>query len=193
MIARGQSSSMSRAIATISGIVRRARKMPLGPRVSPMLVSMPYFLGMRMSCCQTLVAPRRMVTQTASAPARAWRRSVVVVTLAPYPPWATSFSQARRAKSSRCLAMSTRAISEFSRRSKVSRSRTRLRVKPKLPAPMKTTFAIADSPISLRKMDLSTVPAAPGQFGRGCIPRLKIAERFALPLRPAPGTTAARP
>ncbi len=51
------------------------RKMPLGPRVSPMLMLMPYFSGMRTSCCHTEVPPQKMVMQTVSAPLRTSRRS----------------------------------------------------------------------------------------------------------------------
>ena len=150
IIAFGHNSSMSRAIATISGMVRNARKIPLGPRVSPTLVSIPYFFGIKISCCQTFVDPRNMVTQTALAFANAARRSTVVDTVALYPPWLIIFSQALRAKLSLCLLISTKAISELLRRSKLNKSRTRFRVKPKLPAPMKTTFAILYSPNQLR-------------------------------------------
>ena len=73
---------MSLQMSSIVGMVRSARKMPLGPRVSPTLMSTPYFLGMRMSCFQTSVLPQRMVMQTASAPFRTSFRSVVATTLA---------------------------------------------------------------------------------------------------------------
>ena len=63
-------------------MVRKKRKMPEGPRVSPTLVSTPNCLGMRMSCCQTSTSPCRMVVTTPSAPSRAWRRSMVASTLA---------------------------------------------------------------------------------------------------------------
>ena len=62
---------MSLAMSSMTGMVRRARKMPLTLRVSPMLVSTPYFLGIRMSCCHTSTPPARMVQRTASAPLRA--------------------------------------------------------------------------------------------------------------------------
>ena len=44
-----------------------------GPRVSPTLVSTPYFLGISMSCRQTSVPPARMVVSTTSAPAQRLR------------------------------------------------------------------------------------------------------------------------
>ena len=56
-MASGQYLSMSWQIPTITGMVRRARKMPEGPRVSPTLVSTPYFLGISMSWRQTLTPP----------------------------------------------------------------------------------------------------------------------------------------
>ncbi len=67
---------------SITGMVRSARKMPDGPRVSPMLVSTPYFLGISMSLRQTSTPPARMVTSTASAPFSASARSMVASTLA---------------------------------------------------------------------------------------------------------------
>ena len=53
---------MSRAMSSITGAVRIARKMPEGPRVSPILVSMPNSLGISMSERHTSVRPTRMVT-----------------------------------------------------------------------------------------------------------------------------------
>jgi hypothetical protein len=77
---------MSRQMASISGMVRRARKMPEGPRVSPTLISTPYFFGIRMSCCQTSSSPQRIVVRTASASLSALRRSVVAESVAGYLP-----------------------------------------------------------------------------------------------------------
>ena len=120
---------MSRQISSIVGMVRNALKTPLGPLVSPTLMSIPYFSGIKMPCCHTLEEPQRMVTTTASAPSRTSRRSVVAVTVAGYPPIRRIFSQTLREKSRRSLLVSTRAISAFSSRGKVRMSLTRLRVK----------------------------------------------------------------
>ena len=73
---------MSRQMSSMTGMVRRARKMPDGPRVSPILMSTPYFFGISMSVRQTWTPPARMVQTTPSAPSRASARSVVAQTLA---------------------------------------------------------------------------------------------------------------
>src|SRR3712207_2844429 len=54
-------------MSSIAGMVRSARKIPEGPRVSPMLVSTPYFLGISMSLRQTDSGEASIVQSTASA------------------------------------------------------------------------------------------------------------------------------
>ncbi len=77
-----------------------------GPRVSPTLMSTPYFLGISMSCRQTSVLPARMVVSTTSAPLSASARSSVASTLAGWLPAAINFSTPFFAHSSRSASMS---------------------------------------------------------------------------------------
>ncbi len=60
--------------------------MPAGPRVSPTLISTPYFLGISMSPHQMSTPPFKIVQTTPLAPLRASTRSVVDCTLAGYLP-----------------------------------------------------------------------------------------------------------
>jgi len=73
---------MSRQMSSMTGMVRSARNTPAGPRVSPMLMSTPYFLGISMSYRQISTPPERMVQMTTSAPFSASARSMVATTLA---------------------------------------------------------------------------------------------------------------
>ena len=52
------------------------------PRVSPMLMSTPYFFGISMSCRQTAVPPARIVTQHGVRALQRLLRSMVATTLA---------------------------------------------------------------------------------------------------------------
>src|SRR5512138_3109658 len=133
---------MSRTMSSIGLIVRRKRKMPLGPRVSPTLMSIPYFLGISMSCRQTSVLPDRIVVRTTSAPLSASARSSVAATFAGRFPAATNFSTPFFAHSSRSASMSMSEIVASSKSGKVRMSRTSSLVKPRLPAPMNVILVI---------------------------------------------------
>ena len=132
-------------MSIIVGIVRRTRKIPLTPRVSPTLMSTPYFLGISMSCCQIFVVPHRMVMITASAFLSTSQRSVLASSFVFVPAAAMSFLHRRTAVLSRPLWMSTSEIVPSLSAGYVSASLTSCLVQPKPPAPINTIFAI-DTP-----------------------------------------------
>ncbi len=133
---------MSRTISSMGFIVRRKRNMPLGPRVSPTLMSTPYFFGISISCRQISVLPARMVVRTTSAPLSASALSSVASTFAGRLPAAINFSTPFFAHSSRSALISINEMRESSNSGKVRTSRTSSLVKPKLPAPINTILVI---------------------------------------------------
>ena len=133
---------MSRQMSTITGIVRKARKIPAGPRVSPTLMSTPYFLGISMSCRQIWTPPARMVQTTPSAPSSAAARLSVATTVAGYRPADTILSIAFLMAAKRTGSMSIKAIVASAKAGNERMSRTSPRVKPKLPAPIKAILVM---------------------------------------------------
>ena len=138
---------MSLQISSSRGMLRRARKIPETLRVSPMLVSTPYFLGTSISCLQMSMPPLNTVQSTPSAPLRASARSVVVVILQSGHSMASLIRWHTLRTFSRLLGLrSIRAISQSLNAGKVSRSRIQLVVNCKLPAPINANFFIGALP-----------------------------------------------
>ena len=158
---------MSRQIETMTGIVRSARNIPEGPRVSPTFVLMPNLFGMRTSCFHTLTSPERIVQIAASAPLRAALRFVVGTIFAGYFPSSTIRWIAFVIHFRRSLSMSMRASVDPSSAGNVSMSRTSPRVNPKLPAPMNAILGMTGTFLLSRcRCNASGPPRPPGQGSR---------------------------
>ncbi len=97
---------MSRARATVTGMVRRPRKIPPMPSVSPIVWRTPYRAGMSKSARVAAYPPTCTSLITYRAPASASRRSRVAVTVAPAPDCSDIRRASRSAWASRSALMS---------------------------------------------------------------------------------------
>ena len=132
---------MSAQMSSISGMFRRARKIPETLLVSPTFMSTPYFLGISISWRQMSTSPLKTVHKTPSAPLSASILSSVGVILTfGHSITSAIFSQTCVMFLRFSAFVSISANSASLNASNVKRSRIQLVVNCKLPAPIKANF-----------------------------------------------------